>query len=115
MNAKKQLAYEIVSRFHGFNKAKEAEEYFTQLFSKKEMPDDMENIEINIENDKIWICRLLKELNMVDSNSAAKRLIKQGAVKIDNEKISDENMEILKGFSGVIRAGKKKIKKVTIK
>ncbi len=115
MNAKKQLAYEIVARFHGYEKAKEAEEYFLQLFSKKEVPDELENVEIEIENEKIWICKLLKELQMVSSNSEAKRLIKQGAVKIDGEKVLDENIELTKGFSGIIRAGKKKIKKIVLK
>ena len=114
MDAKKKLAYEIVARFHGFVKAKEAQEYFTLLFSKKEMPDELEKVEVNIDNNKIWICKLLNNLKMVASNSEAKRLIKQGAVKIDGEKVSDVDLELEKGFSGIIRAGKKKIKHVVI-
>ncbi len=115
MNAKKQLAFEIVSRFHGYLKAKEAEEYFTRLFSKKEVPDDIEEVEIDINDDKVWICKLLTLLKMTGSNSEAKRLIKQGAVKINGEKVANDNLELEKGFSGIIRAGKKKIKKVVIK
>ncbi len=115
MEVKKKLAFEIVNRYHGFTKAKEAEEYFLKLFSRKQMPEDIKESEIQIENDKIWICRLLRELKMVSSNSEAKRLIKQGAVKIDGEKVSDENFEIKKGFKGIVRVGKKKIIKITVK
>jgi tyrosyl-tRNA synthetase len=114
MDAKKRLAFEIVNRFHGYTKAKEAEEFFTKLFSKKEIPDDLITVEINISTDTIWICKLLKDIGMASSNGEVKRLIKQGALKIDNEKVSDENLEISKGFNGIIKLGKKKIKKIII-
>ncbi len=114
MDAKKRLAFEIVNRYHGYSKAKEASEYFLKLFSKNEIPEDLEHVEVNITNGKIWICKLLKDIAMVSSNSESKRLIKQGAVKIDGEKVVDENLELEKGFNGIIRVGKKKIKKVII-
>jgi len=115
MDAKKKLAFEIVSRFHGYEKAKEAEEYFTKLFTKKEIPDDLATTEYISSKEKIWICELLKDIGMVSSNSEARRLIKQGAIKIDNEKVTDQNYELPKGFEGIIKVGKKKIKKVQIK
>ncbi len=115
MDAKKKLAFEIVSRFHGYSKAKEAEEYFIKVFSKKEIPvDEIPTIEVNINSDKIWICQLLKDTKMASSTSEARRLIKQGALKIDGEKITNESLELEKGFEGVIKLGKKRIKKVKI-
>ncbi len=114
MDAKKRLAFEIVNRFHGYDKAKEAEEFFIKLFSKKEIPEDISNVEITITDEKIWICKLLRDIEMASSNSEVKRLIKQGALKIEGEKITDDNLELEKGFSGIIQLGKKKIKKVTI-
>ena len=115
MDAKKKLAFEIVSRFHGYLKAKEAEEYFIKVFSKKEIPvDEIPTIEVNINSDKIWICQLLKDTKMASSTSEARRLIKQGALKIDGEKITNESLELEKGFEGVIKLGKKRIKKVKI-
>ncbi len=114
MEAKKKLAFEIVSRFHGYQKAKEAEEYFVKVFSKKDIPDEIPITEIKINSDKIWICQLLKDINMVSSNSEARRLIKQGALKINGEKISSDSLELEKGFEGIIKLGKKRIKKVKI-
>ncbi len=114
MDAKKRLAFEIVNRYHGYTKAKEASEYFLKLFNKKEIPDDLEHVEVSICSDTIWICRLLKDIGMASSNSEVKRLIKQGAVKIEGEKITNENLELKKGFSGIVRVGKKKIKKVML-
>ncbi len=114
MEAKKKLAFEIVSRFHGYQKAKEAEEYFIKVFSKKDIPDEIPITEIKINSDKIWICQLLKDLKMAPSNSEARRLIKQGALKINGEKIQNESLELEKGFEGIIKLGKKRIKKVKV-
>ncbi len=115
MEAKKKLAFEIVARFHGYSKAKEAEEFFVRVFSKKDIPDEIPTAEITIHEDKIWICQLLKDLKMCSSNSEARRLIKQGALKINGETVKDENFEIEKGFEGIIKLGKKRIKKVIVK
>ena len=114
MDAKKKLAFEIVARFHGYTKAKEAEEFFTKVFSKKDIPEDIPVAEIKIPEDKIWICQLLKDTGMAPSTSEARRLIKQGALKIDGEKILNESLELEKGFERIIRLGKKKIKKIKI-
>ena len=114
MEAKKKLAFEIVARFHGYTKAKEAENFFMRVFSKKDIPDDIPVAEVKIPEDKIWICQLLKDTGMSPSTSEARRLIKQGALKIDGEKITNENLELKKGFEGIVKLGKKRIKKIKI-
>ncbi len=116
MEAKKKLAFEIVARFHGYQKAKEAEEYFIKVFSKKEIPvEEIPTVEIELNSNKIWICQLLKDVKMASSTSEARRLIKQGALKINGEKITNESLELEKGFNGIVKLGKKRIKRIILK
>ncbi len=116
MEAKKKLAFEIVARFHGYQKAKEAEEYFIKVFSKREIPiEEIPTVEIELNSNKIWICQLLKDVKMTSSTSEARRLIKQGALKINGEKITNESLELEKGFNGIVKLGKKRIKRIILK
>ncbi|WP_022670175.1 tyrosine--tRNA ligase [Hippea alviniae] len=111
--AKEMLAFEITKRFHSEEKAKEAEEHFRKMFEKKDIPDDIEIIEKDIDED-IWICHLLKEIGFTKSSSEARRMIKSKAVSIDGNKIEDENLKLNKG-EYIIKVGKRKIGKVVLK
>ena len=111
MEAKKQLAQEIVRLYHGEEKAKEAREHFEIRFSKKEIPDDIPVHEISIK--EIGAIDLLSdELGFCNSKSEARRLIKQGGFKINDEQ--ERNLQaMIKIEDGmVIRAGKKKMVKL---
>ena len=109
---KQRLAREIVTIYHGEEIAKEVEEEFNRVFSQKEIPTEIDIYELKQEN--IWIVKLLTESGLTSSNGEARRMIKQGAVSIDNEKITDENMMWNFKEDKVIKVGRRKFIKVRI-
>ena len=111
---KKQLAVEIVTRFHGQKAAKEAEAEFERVFKYKKLPQKIEEITISWPEGKIWLPKLLQLAHLTSSTSEAKRLIKQGGVKINQEKVISPEMEISGGQTYLIQLGKRKFKKVKI-
>ncbi|WP_035587967.1 tyrosine--tRNA ligase [Hippea jasoniae] len=111
--AKQLLAFEITARFHSKEAADLAQRYFEEVFSKRDIPENLQTINYKLEDENIWICRLLKDISFTKSTSEAKRLIKSNAVSIDKKKINDENLKLEKG-SYIIKVGKKKIAKVEI-
>ena len=108
------LAKELIERFHSEKDAQNAEEAFINRFQKGIIPSDIEEVSISIEGNEIPLPNLLKDVDLVSSTSEAMRMIKQGAVKIDDNKIEDPKMTIKKNASGVFQVGKRKIKKVSI-
>jgi len=99
------LAEKIVTLYHGQNEAAYAKEHFLNQFQKKEMPDEMLNIELS---GNYILPLLLSEIGAADSNSDAKRLIEQGGVRIDGTKITDTQAEISTHSGMVIQVGKLK-------
>jgi tyrosyl-tRNA synthetase len=108
--AKEMLALEITARFYDELEAQKAKEAFDNLFKKKEIPDDIAEFELE---DGIWICKALIECGLEPSTSQARRDIKQGAVRIDKEKISDEKLNLSKG-EYILQVGKRKFAKVKV-
>jgi tyrosyl-tRNA synthetase len=110
MDAKKSLAAELVGRFHGAPAARSAEEYFEARHQKKELPKDIKKHFSAPE--PIWICRLMVDLGFAKSSSEARRLIAQGAVKVDGEIV--RNVEFV--FDGnaheILEVGKNRIAQV---
>ena len=107
MEAKKMLAREIVLRFHSEEAADGALQNFVEVFSKKGIPEKMDEYTVNAEDgEKIWICKALANVKVVKSTSDAKRLLEQGGLYIDNERITDPKYHIGKG-SYVVKVGKK--------
>ena len=109
-NAKIELAKKIVAPYHGEAAAKKEAEGFDRVFSKKENPDNPD--ELKITDKEIWIVDLLKKAGAVSSTSDAKRLIEQGAVSIDGQKITDFNTKLLVTKGSLLKAGKKKFIKI---
>ena len=109
-----ELAKEIIARFHNEKSANDAESNFIDQFQKKNTPDDIEEISYIISGDSIPLPNLLKECGMTSSTSEAMRMIKQGAVRIDEQKIIDEKIHIKKGFSAIYQVGKRKFKKIIL-
>lgn len=111
--AKENLALEITSCYHGDILSKQAKQNFDKIFKDKSIPDNIEDFEyyLPIENskDSIWICEALKVSGISSSTSEAKRLIKSGALKIDNIKIEDENLKLESNTNYIIKLGKRKI------
>lgn len=108
------LAKELIERFHSAKDAQSAEEAFINRFQKGIIPSDIEEVSISIEGNEVPLPNLLKEVALVSSTSEAMRMIKQGAVKIDDNKIEDPKLTVKKNTSSVFQVGKRKIKKVAI-
>ncbi len=108
--AKENLALELVARFYDEKTAQEAKAAFDQVFKANKLPDDMP--EVSVEAD-IWICKALVEAGIEPSTSQARRDIKQGAVRVDQEKVTDEKMNLPQG-EYVLQVGKRKFAKVKV-
>ena len=106
------LAEELVDRFHETGQGASCRESFLQRFQKGSLPDDIKEISINLDSDSIPLTNLLKNTDMTSSTSEAMRLIKQGGVKIDSEKVLDPKKEIQKGSEAVYQVGKRKFLKI---
>lgn len=106
------LAKEIITRFHDAASAESAHQAFVDR-SKGMIPDDIEEIELAA-GEGIAIANLLKDADLVSSTSEAMRMIKQGAVKMDGEKLEDSRMTLFAGTAAVFQVGKRKFAKVTL-
>ncbi|MCW8855438.1 MAG: tyrosine--tRNA ligase [Gammaproteobacteria bacterium] len=109
-----QLAEEIIERFHDRASAVKARENFIARFQKGAMPDEMPEVELQTEDGELAIANLLKMADLTGSTSDAMRMIKQGAVKIDGQKIEDKSLKIQSGSCNVYQVGKRKFAKVTV-
>ena len=108
------LAEEIVERFHQGLGSK-SKENFVNRFQKGNISQDIEEIELNIDTESELLTRLLKESNLVKSTSDAMRMIDQGAVKVNEEKVQDVKFSLSKGSSSLVQVGKKKVAKFIIR
>ncbi|TNG00605.1 MAG: tyrosine--tRNA ligase [Gammaproteobacteria bacterium] len=108
------LAEEIIERFHSKTEASNAREAFINQFRQGAIPDDIPEIELTAGNDGLPIANLLKEAALTSSTSEAYRMIKQGAVKIDGEKISDKDLRLLAGSEHVCQVGKRRFARIKI-
>lgn len=109
-----KLALEIVERFHSQTQAIQAHEDFTARFKHKVMPTNIETITINIQTNEITLSNLLKLADLVSSSSEASRLIKQGGVKIDNQKVEDHALHINQNTEHTYQVGKHKFARIAI-
>ncbi len=115
MEAKKELAMEIIGRFFGEDAAVKAKDAFETVFRDKGVPDEIELVSLDIKEENVWLPGALSSLKMVKSNSEGKRFIRQGAVSIDGKKILDENLRVENGREYLIKAGKRKFIRVRFK
>jgi len=113
-NYKAKLAQEIIERFHDKAAAIRALENFEARFQRGAMPDEMEELELKSDGAGYGIANLLKDTGLTESTSEAIRMIKQGAVKIDGEKVSDPKLDIPVGSRHVYQVGKRKFARVEI-
>lgn len=114
-DVKIDLAKELIERFHDVAAAEAAHQEFINRFQKGALPDDLPEMDVVTENGEIAIANLLKEAGLVTSTSDAMRMIKQGAAKIEGEKITDNKLVINAGSTAVYQVGKRKFAKITVK
>jgi len=106
-DAKMQLAFELVKKFHGTEEAEAARAAFVAQFSRKEIPDDIPEFAVEAVLETIYLPRVLKDAGILKSASEGRRLIRQGAVSIDGQKIDGE--EITPDSSEIIiKVGKRR-------
>lgn len=107
---KEDLAVEITARFHSKDEALNAKENFNKQFKQNQIPDDIPEFELE---SGIWICKALVDCSIEQSTSQARRDIKQGAVRINQEKVSDEKLNLESG-EYILQVGKRKFAKVKV-
>lgn len=108
------LAQELVARYHSQAAAEAALVDFEARFSKNAIPDEMPEFTLAAEAEGLPIARVLKEAQLVASTSEALRMIAQGGVKADGEKIDDKSVVLAQGVTVVLQVGKRKFARVTI-
>jgi len=108
--AKEQLAQELVTRYHDENLAQIAKDEFNKIHKQKEIPSDIEEFQLQ---GPIWIAKALVDIKLEPSTSGARRDIKQGAVKINQEKVEDEQLQLTSG-TFILQVGKRKFARVKV-
>jgi len=109
------LAEEIVARFHGAAAGRAAQEEFVARFQKGALPEEMPEHDVDVHADGIGIVALLKQCDLVTSASEANRMLEQGGVRLDGEKVSDRALKLRSGASHVLQVGKRKFARVRLK
>ena len=113
-DAKFELAIEIVARFHDDKAAEGAKQEFISRFQQGAMPDEIPDVTLSSDGGSLGIAHLLRAAGLVTSTSEAFRMIKQGAVRIDAERIEDRTLEIKAGTTAVYQVGKRKFARVNL-
>ena len=113
-DVKFELAMELVARFHDDKAAEAAKAEFISRFQKGAMPEEIRDVSVASKDGRLGIAHLLKEAGLVSSTSEAFRMIKQGAVRIDGERIEDRSLEVEAGSNHVYQVGKRKFARVQL-
>ena len=113
-DVKFELAREIVARFHSQSAADAAQAEFISRFQQGSMPDEIEEKSVASRDGSLGIAHLLKEAGLVSSTSEAFRMIKQGAVRIDGERVQERGTEIPAGTRHIFQVGKRKFARVSV-
>lgn len=113
-DVKFDLAIEIIARFHDKNAAQHAKQEFIERFQKGKLPDDMPGATVNCQDGKIMLPNLLKEAGLVPSTSEGRKMIQQGAVRIDGERVDDATLQIESGSCLVVQVGKRRFARVNV-
>jgi len=113
-DVKFELAREIVDRFHATGDGSKAQQRFVERFSQGSVPDDLEEKALSSDGDGLGIASAIKQAGLASSTSEAIRLIKQGAVRFDGERLEDPKTVLAAGTTGVLQVGKRRIAKVLV-
>lgn len=112
--AKIELAQEIVARFHDASAAAQAADDFNRRFSHGQLPEEIPEVTIGVTPDGLPFANVLKESGLTASTSESHRLVKQGAVRLDGEKVADSRLVMHAGDEVLIQVGKRRIARVTL-
>lgn len=109
------LAEEVIARFHSVQAATSARQSFIAQFAKNKIPDNIPELNFDASDEGYPIANLLKDAGLCSSTSDAMRMIQQGAVKIDGEKVADKSIRIQSGTEAVFQVGKRKFAKLSVR
>ena len=113
-DVKYQLAHEIVERFHSPNDAAKAHESFVNQFQRREIPDDIAEVDIDNQGKDMPVANVIKSAGLVGSTSEVYRLMAQGAVRIDGERVTDHKLTIKFGVSTLFQVGKRRFARIRV-
>jgi len=113
-DVKFDLATEIITRFHDQHAAQRAKQDFIERFQKGNIPDEMPELNVQSQDGGIMLANLLKEARLVASTSEARKMIEQGAVRIDQERVDDPKQVLKTGSTHVYQVGKRRFARVTV-
>jgi tyrosyl-tRNA synthetase len=109
MEAKKKLAQLIVTEYYDTAAAQAGREYFESKFQRHEVPEDVPVFRLGQD---LWICELMKQLRFASSTSEARRLLGQGAVRVDGQTVTDANFRFVPGEHSILEVGKRRVAKI---
>jgi tyrosyl-tRNA synthetase len=116
-DAKMRLGRTLVRMYHGEQAAQEAEHHFKTVFQQRDLPDDMPEVQVNaadLEDGRMWIVALLSKLGLVATNGEGRRMIQQGGVRINQEKVTDPQAKVEVQDGMVVQVGRRKFAKVIL-
>jgi len=113
-DAKMRLAHTLVRLYHGEQQADAAQAEFIKVFQQRELPSDMPEFIYPPNTEPLWLPKLLVALGLAASNSEARRAVQQGAVKINGEKVTNPDMDVVLADQMVLQVGKRKFAKIKI-
>jgi tyrosyl-tRNA synthetase len=112
---KKKLAYELTARFYQEEEAAQAERSFEQVFKHHGLPENIPELTLAKADGEVWLPKLLVEAGLTESTSAARRLIKQQAVSLDNEKVLDTEYSVQPEGDILVKVGKRRFAKISFR
>ena len=112
MGAKRALARDITRAYHGDAAAEDAEAHFDRVVRRREEPEEIPDVEVQRDGDEMWLAKVMVEAALAASNSEAVRLIKQGAVHVDGEKVEDRDFKVATSGAVLIQRGKRRYARV---
>ena len=108
------LAKTIVARYHSRTAAEHEAGEFIRVLRQRELPEKIEAVTLTVSESKLWLPRLLVDANLAASTSEARRLITQGGVQLEGEKVTDAKLELAAGKTYLLQVGKRRFKRVTL-
>jgi len=109
-----ELGRELVARFHSQGEADRAQQNFIARFQKGALPDDIPEVQLSADGDGLPLANVLKQAGLTASTSEALRMVKQGAVRIDGERVEDAGLIVAAGTAAVYQVGKRRFARVSI-
>lgn len=114
-DCKVMLALELVERFHDSEAARAAHESFERQFSRRQVPTDIPEVKLDGGDGGLLISHALKRAGLVSSTSEANRMIRQGAVRVDGERISEQSLSLANGVTCTVQVGKRRFARLSVR